>query len=257
MSNLESGPGKLQRFSSGDFRRAKEILLKASPDDPAANKLPKHEWEFYNRKAPSHNAEGIGDIAEAAVFSTLDHEKSPLHSFGNVQVSVELASRADDILKGIDGVLRVSSKGQELAQIGYDATTNPGAVMRKMEEALFYPKDPSRTRIILGFDISSANSPWQNVREGSFSAPSFLLLLKEAETQLRVHEDYAQKTGDTERMRRCQRELLFVHYTLQHTPEAMPKALLQDKVFVAIQKAASEILSTDPGSFRTGRAKAA
>ncbi|HEY4498870.1 MAG TPA: hypothetical protein VJH94_02280 [Candidatus Paceibacterota bacterium] len=266
MGGLESGPGSSRNqqssrleFGSKDFLLAEKILNEhASQKSVASNAAHRQEWEFHKRREGNSNKkESTGDIAEAAVFSILNHADNPFRSLENMQVSVELASRGDDILKGFDGVLKVQSGGRQLAEIRYDATTNPAAVLRKIEEAVFYPKDASHTKMVLGFDIGAPDSPWPSVRDGSFSSPSFLLLLKEMETQLKAHDTYAQKTGDTQRSARCQQELLFVRYMLQHTPKAMPVALLHDKVFAAIEEASHQVQQTDPKSFRIGRAKAA
>lgn len=248
-----------REFSPKDFLLAERILNEHAQQSTATNQHHAHEWKFYQKRegVSREHTKAIGDIAEAAVFSILHHERSPLQSLESMQVSVELASREDDILKGFDGVLKVSNNGWELAQIHYDATTNPTAVMRKIEEAVFYPKDASHTKVVLGFDIGSPDSPWSSIKDGSFSAPSFLLLVKEMEFQLQAHEAYAQKSGDKERAARCQRELLFVRYMLQRTPKAMPATLLQDRVFKAIEEAAREVAKTDPQSFRMGRSKAA
>lgn len=251
-------PNRLN-FGRSDFSRAQQIL-----DNAQAGKGPEHvgrvagvrEWQFYQQRG-GQRTEAIGDIAEAAVFSILNHKESPLSSLKNMQASVELASREDDILKGFDGVLKVSSGGHELVRIYYDATTNPTAVARKMEEAVFYPKNPAHTKLVLGFDIGAPDSPWPTIKEGRFPAPFFRLLLKEIELQLRAHESYAKKIGDIKRVERCRKELLLVQYLTQSTPPAIPANLLKDRVFLAIEEAARDAAATDPASFRTGRAKAA
>jgi len=266
MGSLESRPGGSQNskpnryeFGHEDFLLAEQILKEHTPQEPAVpNQHHTQEWQFYKRQGSNpRTPEATGDIAEAVVFSTLSHEKSPFHSFKNIQVAVELASRGDDIVKGFDGLLKIFNSGRELASIRYDATTNPTAVLRKIEEAAFYPKDSSHTKVVLGFDITSPTSPWTNVKEGSFSAPSFFILLKEMEMQLKAYEAYAQKAGEAKRAARYQQELLFVRYMLQHSATTTSPALLQDKVFVAIEEASRQVAATDPKSFRMGRANAA